>query len=60
VIANDLVYLGDTYDPMGIAHLATDCDLLVHEATLERKNELHAKERGHSTAGIEPFKSLSR
>lgn len=45
-----IVILGDTYDPSNLADLASDCDVLVHEATNRNENLADALRHGHSTA----------
>lgn len=44
------VLLGDTSDPSSLLEAGRDCDLLVHESTLEAGMEELAGERGHSTS----------
>lgn len=47
-----VVILGDTCDPSGIAHLAQDADVLVHEATCNNEEQSVALKSFHSTAGM--------
>lgn len=43
-----VVIMGDTHDPMGIAKIAQNCDVLVHESTLDDEQQQLAIDRGHS------------
>lgn len=47
-----IVILGDTCDPRGIAELAMNADVLVHEATCSEEERTVALEHYHSTAGM--------
>jgi len=47
-----LVMLGDTHNPEGISTIAMDCDVLVHESTLEDSMKEMCIERGHSTPSM--------
>jgi ribonuclease BN (tRNA processing enzyme) len=47
-----VVILGDTCDPSGLAHLATKCNLLIHEVTMRDVNRAKCYKRGHSTASM--------
>lgn len=47
-----LVMLGDTHNPEGIATIARDCTLLVHESTLEDNMKELAIDRGHSVPSM--------
>lgn len=44
--------MGDTCDASGVAHLAKDCSLLVHEATMLDYRIIDARKRGHSTPSM--------
>lgn len=43
--------LGDTCDSEGVARIAQDADVLVHEATNENAHQSKCIENGHSTPG---------
>lgn len=45
-----LCIVGDTSDASGIANLATDVDVLVHEATVVAADSELARKRGHSSS----------
>lgn len=47
-----IAILGDTFDPRGIAELAMDADVLVHEATCTDTERTVAIQHAHSTAGM--------
>jgi ribonuclease BN (tRNA processing enzyme) len=47
-----VVVLGDTCDASNIAHLAENCDLLIHEVTMVDSMKSKAFQRGHSTASM--------
>ena len=47
-----LVVLGDTCDPSGMASIAQDPCLIIHECTLPSKYEKLATSRGHSTGSM--------
>jgi ribonuclease Z len=47
-----LVIVGDTCDATGIVKASMNCDLLIHEATLDNCRETTAVQRGHSTPSM--------
>ncbi|KAF0971840.1 hypothetical protein FDP41_010063 [Naegleria fowleri] len=54
-----LVMLGDTHDPKGISQIAMNCDVIVHESTLEDGMQEMCIDRGHSTPSMAAKFALS-
>jgi ribonuclease Z len=54
-----IAYSGDTLPNQMLAQAAEDCDMMIHEATVESSLEAKANEYGHSTAAQAAMIALS-